>query len=635
MSAGLSQHTLATIDTLPIAGCPRYVYFDELGLHRLREQALAGSPDWQWIHAEAGRLADAPSPPRPRENEPDAGVLQLAFAHAIWGEQRFLDAAARGIEAQLQAHTWVARFHKDVRLDLRCAVVASSLALACALLADQLPAALRCALRETLEARALHVFAEVRQTKSDWWTRKRMNWQAVINSHIGIALMALPEPSPRWRSRFRLAVEGVLDFLDHCPPDGSFPEGLSYWHYGIGELAWFALGCKTFSQGAIDLFDHPFLRATQDFPLYMATPDGCFDFEDCCNFAPNDWLIALLARAYRNPHLQQLVAPLAGSPRPHRKIEAPARGMRHQLCYDPTLAAEPLKALPCSGFFRDIDTVTMRSDWGPGATFLALHGGRNGVPHGHLDAGSLILGCAGQRIVPDAGFWRYTNGFFDYDGQRWDFDGTSTLGHTSLLVNEQGQGRGPADHARIERVDLGGPMESAVCDVTAAYGGRLRRFVRYLLFVKPRTVLLVDDIEAPEPAHLRWLLQYRGRVCLAGSSLLIENGPVFASVSFPQLAAGVAHRFSNEVRHSYYTPNVGSADKPHTIRYVSLSPVAAQTSWRLVTIIQLSEGAPAQAALTPLPGEPDELRLALSTPEGRSLQLGINFRSRELTAAPS
>ena len=626
MSSGVPAHgggaftgqVLGRISSLALApGHPR-VFVDAQALLRLRNAAARGGPSWESIREDADQLAAsilAGGRPRLRENEPDGGALSLAFAFAVWAEPSFLQAVQRLLSPVLDSPSWVAGPHKGLRLDLRSAVVGSSLALTCDLLGTDLSAAERSAVAVALESRVLSAFAEIWAGRLEWWTTRRMNWQAVIGGHVGLALLAQPDTHPAWRQRLRMALEAVLDFLDHCPADGSFAEGPTYWHYGVGELAWFALGLRTATGGAIDLFQHPYLRATQLLPLYLSTPDGCFDFEDSFDYRMDGWFIALLAREYRNPQLQGLVAPFSHRIRPPRKIDAPARGMRHVLCHDPQLPALGPETLPPSRHFPDTDLVTMRSDWSPDATFVALQGGSNCVPHGHLDAGSFIVGGRGHKLLPDGGFWPYTAGFFEYKERRWDFDGVSTFGHNLLLVDERGQGADAACRARLEHVQLGmgpGPrVDWVVCDITDAYADRLHRHVRYLALVSPRSVIVVDDILCIGPRRLRWLLQYRGQASLHPTSLTVSQPGARANVCFPLLPGPLPYCLSREVRQSHYVPNVDDG-RPQQVQFVSLSPLPPVDRWLVAAVIDIGDGSGPGVAARALPAPDGQLRLQLT-----------------------
>jgi hypothetical protein len=83
----------------------------------------------------------------------------------------------------------------------------------------------------------------------------------------------------------------------------------------------------------------------------------------------------------------------------------------------------------------------------------------------------------------------------------------STIAHNSVLVNGEGQikhsaqpGCGIVDERLTPRFDY-------VCgNAAAAYGGKLTRFLRHAVFVKPDLLVLCDDLAAPEPASFQFML---------------------------------------------------------------------------------------------------------------------------------
>ena len=64
----------------------------------------------------------------------------------------------------------------------------------------------------------------------------------------------------------------------------------------MGAAAWFAEALRAGTDGAVDLFRHPYLRQTAAFALYLTTPDlGAFNFGDNPYAPPSAELLALLA----------------------------------------------------------------------------------------------------------------------------------------------------------------------------------------------------------------------------------------------------------------------------------------------------------------------------------------------------
>ncbi len=71
-----------------------------------------------------------------------------------------------------------------------------------------------------------------------------------------------------------------------------------------------------------------------------------------------------------------------------------------------------------------------------------------------------------------------------------------TRAHNSILVNGEGQDtRSRAARGAISAHQENGTHAYAAGDATAAYGGRLERFVRHVVYLRPATFLLIDDLE--------------------------------------------------------------------------------------------------------------------------------------------
>ncbi len=328
------------------------------------------------------RLADQPTEPLKQEDNLDGDALEMAFAYTILRDPRLLEASLAQVERLLQAETWV--WHPDLQIDLHSCMVTSALGLIYDLLYIDLSESQRDRIVSGLLQRDLGRYQAIVQSGSEWWLRCRMNWQAVVHGHIGMAALAVAERLPNFRAILAAAASGVLDFLDSQPLDGSNREGLQYWHFGVGEAVWSALALKTASRNAVDLFHHPYLQATGEFARHMSTPDGCFDFEDCYSFRADDWLTAVLSRACDSPPLRAMAAPFDFDQRPFRKVGAPARAMRHIVALEYALPSEDASGHGDGGatwrYFQGAGTVCMRSDWGQDATFVAFHAGATRTP---------------------------------------------------------------------------------------------------------------------------------------------------------------------------------------------------------------------------------------------------------------
>lgn len=83
----------------------------------------------------------------------------------------------------------------------------------------------------------------------------------------------------------------------------------------------------------------------------------------------------------------------------------------------------------------------------------------------------------------------------------------STKAHNCVLVNGEGQViRAARANGRITAFEDRRGLSYVAGDATAAYMGKMRRFDRHILFLRPGLFLLVDDLKAPELALFQWML---------------------------------------------------------------------------------------------------------------------------------
>jgi hypothetical protein len=566
-----------------------------------------------------------------REDEPDGGALELAFAYLIWPEQRLLRASLALVDLLLNAHSWV--WHKGYKIDLRSCMVTSCLALIYDTLYDALTPIQRHAITHSLLERDLGIYQGIASSQSEGWTNSRMNWQSVVHSHIGIAALAMGDELPNWREILRLATLGVIDFLDAQPEDGSYPEGLLYWHFGIGEAAWFAYLLKLASRDQVTLLAHPYFAATGKFAYHMSTPDGCFDFEDCCSFRADDWLAALLARECNDRVLGSIVVPFDIHNPPFRKINVPARVIRHILPDVEGLPSEPPEDYPTSHYFRGTETVCMRSDWRPNATYVAFHAGRTALPHSHSDVGSFIVGSRGRRLIPDAGFWPYAPGYFQYDSIRWDFDGAAATGHSILLIDSAGPLWGNDCDGRFLSVTLGPGADSVACDLTSAYKNRVASYVRYFIFLHPDLILILDDVKGLQPRYYKWLIQTSGSVELGEERCRIRNEDATATIQFYNLSKERGYRMTSETRISHYGSFVDDHQAPPSVEYVSVGALHREANWLVGAAIFIGDSGASPSGTALFSGSPASVRWVCSVGEVAT-EVTINRVSKVIAVGP-
>lgn len=268
---------------------------------------------------------------------------------------------------------------------------------------------------------------------------------------------------------------------------GENQEGISYWSYGVNMLANFA-DLMRFMAG-VDLYDHPWLRATCRFPLYCAPPDGY-----AISFADNSYRGNA---SFVGPCGTSLVA-LLGS-----RVGDP-----YALWYanrrDADVQARPPADLPQSVFYPYIGYVLFNTCLSDGLENVSV-GMRSGpfhAGHQHDDNNGFAIHAYGDKLAVDGGYYDW------YGSPHFKAYSIKTLAHNTLLVNGQCQKRGT--DGRIASHFNSPGFGYAVGDAGTnplIYNSLLKRFDRRLIFLKPDVVIVHDQVESTDgPLKLDWLL---------------------------------------------------------------------------------------------------------------------------------
>ena len=593
---------------------PPHLYVTEAQRPDVRRRTEALSYAWTQLQARAEAALAAVTEPQKNLSHTIRHQARLAGVLALVGfVEQHADYQQRAwalLQPALEHDDWVNPAHKPLEIDLGYAGIAAQMAQAYDLLDPALTDAQRETLVEALKHR-LSRYHEIAAGQSEWWTTCGHNWQTVIHGEMGLVALALRDRYPEVEDVLQLALAGVADVLDRpetAGRDGAYSEGVHYWGYGIGRAVWFADVLRQVTGGAVDLFQHPYLEKTGDFALHMATPDGnCFGFADCRqDETPDAMTLAILAKVYRRPDYQWVAQggfQMDGQPVwDEDYVFNRGQDLPGFLLPDPDLPAERPTA-PTARHFSGMEVVAMRSDWSDDATFLGLQAGKTTANHAHLDVGTFTLVGRGTRLVEDADRWPYDSIFFDKTGPRWDYAANDTVGHNTILVDGQGQVYGEGHEGRIERALLGSDVNAVVCDATAAYGGRLARFVRYVVFLQPDVVVIVDDLAANDASQFGWLLHTQGEVDLAGTRWTVAQDEAALDVrilGFDTLGREGGYTVGLMDRTTYYEER-NAIPTTCANRYVAFETLHPVSEWLVPAVLRVRDrGAevPLEAQLT-------------------------------------
>ncbi len=540
------------------------------------------------LEAQAAPRAIRPTPSGWTDPRQWTGCLPAAGLLALVDEDPGrLSAVCDRIPAALAMEDWVPPHHAHSRpLDLSAAAAVGDLALYLDFARALLPAEERRTLCDAIRARGVEPLVAMCRARSAPWTTAHHNWPTVVAGAVGLGALAAWEALPDPAEALVHIVERVATPLSTYPQDGSYPEGPGYWHYGLGECLPFCFALWLASGGEADLFTVPFLRNTGTYALHVRTPDGgCFEVEDGTRRWAAGWMLAVLGRA---------VGDGAATAAAGASLGTPAGGPALRQALFCTTAPAP-QAAPATtmAFFPGTQNAMLRSDWGQDAFFAGLHAGSNGVNHAHLDLGTFTVVAGGERVLGDSGSWSYTLDYFQRSegGRRWDYEPNTTAGHNAVLVDGAGQVPGDGARCPFHQVELR-PEDGLglfALDLTGAYGGRLRRYVRHFAYMAEGALVVVDEIEAVEPARLAWCGHPLAEPEAVEGGWRWRVGDVVAGLRLLGLRDEEGFVLSEARRRTRYVDRVGHAREyaTHAVRAATLHRVQ---EWTVVAVLTAGHG---------------------------------------------
>lgn len=446
----------------------------------------------------------------------------LALMYRLTDDAAYLAAARRWLLGLVRFDTW------DGSANLGRAAFATGVSLTYDWLHDVLSAEERAEIRQRL-LREGRILAPV-VTEQTRLLSNHLHNELCGLALIGYALWGEDAEAERFVA---IAEDKARLTLEHAPLDGAWPEGVSYWGYGVSYFLRMLEAKRLLGRGD-DFATSGWLRQTGDYFVYLSLPEARWTKGTIvANIADaplhgggnSGTVLRRLASAFGNGVYQGLAEGLMPLERtkefpPGWRDEAVGAWM-HLLWYDPAVRPVPRDGLPTLRHFADMDLVSLRSDWGKDATVLLFHAGpgpghRNmghprraemrgfGPGHAHPDINAFSIFARGEWLAVDPGYSEVKD----------------TRDHNTVIVNGKGQaGEGNAwlDYwafqqrlpaPSIRRVESHPDYDSLIGDAGNIYvdEARLARFRRQVLFLKPNVFVVADDLAAREPSRFEWLL---------------------------------------------------------------------------------------------------------------------------------
>jgi hypothetical protein len=393
---------------------------------------------------------------------------------------------------------------------------------------------------------------------------------------MSLALAGEAEEAETWLT---YSLKALLTFYPHwAGRDGGWAEGTAYglWYNTFYIPAFESLRQLT----GYDLWQRPFFRNVRYFFFYCTANHGEIrPFGDGAEgggpgvhggsgYAD---FMAFHAHRYQDPYVGWWVKQIPGEP---------SRGEPFlSLLHEYELPARAPTDLPQSRVFRSVGWAGLHSDLADpkNDTCLLFKSSPYGsVSHSHADQNAFAIMKGGAALAIPSGYYGPSYGRPHH--AEWT---RATKANNCILVDGQGQTIRSAAAAGDLVAFKDAPGYSYVAgDATPAYAGKLKKWVRRILFLRPGLFLLLDEIVTPGPARCQWLLHAFEKMDIEGARITSRRrgATLVVHLASPQdLTLAQTDEFDTPYNHG--SPAAYHSDRPNHWHLTAATVEKSQTTW--------------------------------------------------------
>ncbi|MFP5390593.1 MAG: heparinase II/III family protein [Gammaproteobacteria bacterium] len=284
--------------------------------------------------------------------------------------------------------------------------------------------------------------------------------------------------------------------------DGGFSNGSSYamWDAGESLLAWDLIERVL----GVPIYRKPWLAALPRYLAYVVppgTPAGAFGDGAEVNRG-EEWARLGKAITYRSdsPMARWYASELRGDDYGRLNILLSPRAYQGDA---------NLNGAPNGASFPSVGVAAMHSQLSDRdrVTVLFKSSPFGSLNHSHADQNSFVLYAKGKVLAMDSGVYD------SYGSPHWRNWYKQTRAHNAITYDGgEGQELGPLGlgdrqhDGRIVRFESKGGYDLVTGDAAAAYGGELRRALRTLVYIRPATLVVIDQLGSSRPRSWEWNL---------------------------------------------------------------------------------------------------------------------------------
>lgn len=510
-------------------------------------------------------------------------IFYLSYSYRKTGNDKFLTRAEKEMLAVAAFTDWNPSHFLDV------AEMTMAMAIGYDWLYDKLPEDSRNIIRTAIVEKGLNP-SLLPQNSS--WANGSNNWNQVCNAGMVFGALAVWEDHTDLAKKIiDRAVTSTALPMEEYNPDGAYPEGYGYWGYGTSFHVMFLSAMEKAFGSFYKLPDAEGFLKTAGYLENMTGPTGIpFNYSDCGGSANTNAAMFWFASRLNDPTvLWSEKYFLQNKSLPGDRLLPSILVWGAGTTIDQISAPEK-KVWVGQG---DNPVALMRCSWvDKNAIFVGFKAGSPYVNHGHMDVGSFVMDANGERWAMDFGMQDYNSlesagvdlWNRSQNSERWTVFRYNNKAHNTLTVNDQLQV--VSGKAKIDSWSDQADMMNAISDISAVYGGQLKKAVRGIAIVDNKYVMVQDELESgASETVIRWNLLTSAAVTITGpnSAELVKNGKKM-TIKVVSPAVVTMKTWSTVPQNSYDAANPGTI-------FTGFEAVIPTGSKATLTVLLLPEGA--------------------------------------------
>lgn len=454
---------------------------------------------------------------------------KTSFAYIITGEEKYVERAISEAMAIVNGFipeengekVWYNPTHRNWNkgADLSTAEVTYALAMVYDWCYDAMSPVERTKIKDAIVEKGLkHYLHSIERDGQDFWVGNPVsNWAGVLSGGMGLGALAIYNESEEARKAVEYAQKYVHEFLDHVfLEDGGGHEGIMYARYGQLFSLYFLMAEQRLFGFDPDFWETFNEKLAGYWDVYLYAPDEGYANFNNMNEGTFQELWGRNHRSFGGPSsdINALMENLAGgdplllwaadngAPRFYWEGASPWFFLwrRGEPGY---VAADKKPELQDAVLFRGAGHAIFQSD----RLWLAYNGGWiSDASHNNRDIGSFVLAVDEERLINDPGYG---------DGH--------AMNHSTIFINGKDQIRGRA--GEYLNFGSGKNFHYLATDLTNVYEKNdLDKFIRHMLMVDGKYIVMLDEVKVKNNAEMEWRLQTRSEARAFGNGHAVING---------------------------------------------------------------------------------------------------------------